>query len=150
MLSPHSPPTWHISPHSTVALSSSLAKLIYRARFNAEIQASTPLASTAKLRVGRIPDCVSYADYRARAIVKFGEVEEVELEGGEEAWEEAKWRLQLFWTVRSWVGPVVESLVVLDRWAFVAEGLEEGRRVELVNLFEQATGSLRNLAIVVR
>ena len=96
MLSPHSPPTWHISPHSTVALSSSLAKLIYRARFNAEIQASTPLASTAKLRVGRIPDCVSYADYRARAIVKFGEVEEVELEGGEEAWEEAKWRLQLF------------------------------------------------------
>lgn len=72
------------------------------------------------------------------------------MEGGEEAWEEAKWRLQLFWTVRSWVGPVVESLVVLDRWAFVAEGLEEGRRVELVNLFEQATGSLRNLAIVVR
>lgn len=154
MLSPHSPPTWHLSPHSITALSSSLAKLIYRARFNAEVEASTPPsdtdASAWKLRVGRIPDCVSYEDYRARATVKFGEVEEVEFEGGEKGWEDAKWGMQLFWTMRSWVGPVVESLVVLDRWAFVVQGLEEGRRVELVNLFEQGTGSLRNLAIVVR
>ena len=91
--------------------------------------------------------------------MRYGEeVEELEMEDGERGWEEALWRLQVFWTLRSWLGPVLESLLVLDRWVYLVEGLREagewerggeGRRVELVNLFEQSTGSLRNLALVV-
>lgn len=59
------------------------------------------------------------------------------------------------------VGPAIESLLLLDRYAFLveqlevaraarSEGSEDPRRVELVNLFDQATGSLRNVALVVR
>jgi hypothetical protein len=51
---------------------------------------------------------------------------------------------------------VLQSLLVLDRYWWVREALEEepeeggnGRMaVELVNLFDQATGSGRNMAIV--
>ncbi|GAA6060687.1 hypothetical protein JCM10212_005069 [Sporobolomyces blumeae] len=80
-------------------------------------------------------------------------------------WDRAVFQLRVFWTLRSWVGPPLESLCVLDRWFLLVEGLRlstepdsgadaddgaPGQRVEMVNLFDQGTGSLRNLALVVR
>lgn len=152
-LTPQSPPTWHLTPASTAALHASLLKLAHRARLEAEL-ACAGLADgrSSDKRVGRLPAFATWEGYRAAALAKFGagrEVPALELEGGEGGWEEAMWRLGVFWTVRSWVGPVAETLLVVDRWAFLAEGLE-GRRVEAVNVFEQGTGSLRNLALVVR
>lgn len=121
--------------------------------------------------MGRVGECQSWEEYRGKALARYGagEVDELEFLGGEVGWEEGLWMLQVFWTLRSWLGPVLESLLVLDRWCRLVEGLAEqgewseqiggvaqgerkkqGRRVELINLFDQRTGSLRNLALVVR
>jgi len=61
--------------------------------------------------------------------------------------------LEVLHVLRCLLGPLVESLIILDREAWVREALsgitETPYRVELVNLFDQATGSGRNIAIVV-
>lgn len=77
------------------------------------------------------------------------------LEMSDEEMRVAQWRLGVWWTLRSHLGPVVETLLVVDRWAGLVEGLcaqgDTRTRVELVNLFDQkSSGSLRNLALVVR
>ncbi|KAH7925888.1 hypothetical protein BV22DRAFT_1104685 [Leucogyrophana mollusca] len=65
--------------------------------------------------------------------------------------------------LRCLLGPLIESLILMDRYDWIHEELEESRpqakegvstgtqtmRVELFNLFDQATGSGRNIAIVV-
>ena len=58
--------------------------------------------------------------------------------------------LECLYVLRCLTGPIVESLIALDRYAFLEEWIEgeEGTTVELVNLFNQHTGSLRNLALV--
>lgn len=165
-LTPQSPPTWHLSPASTAAWRASTLKLAYRARFEAELIAASPdIGPPETHRIGRVSECKSWETYRERAVRKLDDgelseaVPELAVQGGEEGWETALFLLRVFWTLRSWLGPPLESLCVLDRFAYLCEGLEEhlegpgraeARRVELVNLFEQATGSLRNLALVVR
>jgi len=68
--------------------------------------------------------------------------------------------LEVLHVLRCLVGPVVESTVLRDRVEWVREELGSNSvpgtnlksnepRVELVNLFDQATGSGRNVAIVV-
>ncbi|GAA5865541.1 hypothetical protein JCM1840_001437 [Sporobolomyces johnsonii] len=170
-LTPQAPATWHLTPESTASFARSTRKLAFRARFEAELEAAG-LGTTGERRVGRLPECPTWDEYRVKAVGKFDsggeregghEVESLafgEDEGEGEAWETALFRLRVFWTLRSWMGPVLESLAVLDRWAGLVEGLfgegdDEGqvsrRRVELVNLFDQGlSGSLRNLALVVR
>jgi hypothetical protein len=63
-------------------------------------------------------------------------------------------RLQVLHTLRCLLGPLVESMILLDRLVWVREELlgsdGSGMDVELVNLFEQATGSGRNVAIVIK
>ncbi|TFK48632.1 hypothetical protein OE88DRAFT_1614951, partial [Heliocybe sulcata] len=59
-------------------------------------------------------------------------------------------RLEVVYVMRCLLGPVVESLVLLDRMVWVQEGLGGGgMEVGLVNLFDQGTGSGRNVAIVI-
>jgi hypothetical protein len=61
--------------------------------------------------------------------------------------------LECFHTLRCLVGTVVEGTIILDRLVWVDELLQsEGRldlRSSIVNLFDQSTGSGRNVAIVV-
>ncbi|TFK86276.1 hypothetical protein K466DRAFT_524428, partial [Polyporus arcularius HHB13444] len=60
-------------------------------------------------------------------------------------------RIEVFQTLRCIAGPAVESLILLDRLAWIQEELEGlPYKVELVNLFDQASGSGRNVAIVIR
>ncbi|GAA5830005.1 hypothetical protein JCM11251_006842 [Rhodosporidiobolus azoricus] len=189
-LTPQSPPTWHLTPSSTAAFLSSTLKIAFRARFEAEL-AAAGVGEEDERRVGRVAEGREWKVYRVRAREKYDygrtklgaeEVPAVRFglgraggeEGGEEEeeteWQTALFRLRVFWTLRSWLGPVLETLCVVDRFAFLCEGLrhewaEEGagdqdgedgsgkkrkRRVELVNVFDQGTGSLRNLALVVR
>jgi hypothetical protein len=62
--------------------------------------------------------------------------------------------LEVFYVLRCLLGPVIESIVALDRYAFLQEIMESSSpesahgKAELVNLFDQFTGSLRNLALV--
>ncbi|KAL9711075.1 hypothetical protein Ac2012v2_005614 [Leucoagaricus gongylophorus] len=48
--------------------------------------------------------------------------------------------------------PVVERAIILDRKLWIDEMCSEGRKdvkAEIINLFDQATGSGRNIAIVI-
>lgn len=76
-------------------------------------------------------------------------------------------RLEVVYVLRCILGPLIESLILLDRYEWLREELgavrgkypvnEEGREqlqngamaVEMVNLFDQVTGSGRNVALVV-
>lgn len=76
-------------------------------------------------------------------------------------------RLEVVHVLRCILGPLIESLILLDRYEWLREELgvvrgkypvhEEGREqlqngamaVEMVNLFDQVTGSGRNVALVV-
>jgi hypothetical protein len=62
-------------------------------------------------------------------------------------------RLELLHNLRCKLGPVIESLIILDRVDWVKEVLSQIQynrlQVELVNLFDQAAGSGRNIAIVI-
>ncbi|GAA5906081.1 uncharacterized protein JCM6883_002545 [Sporobolomyces salmoneus] len=173
-LTPQSPPTWHLSQAETKAFESATFKLAYRSRLEAELEWNGFGSEIGARKVGRIPDCRDWNEYRGKAIERmvaregegvkvplpcpFGE--EGEREKEEEDWKEGVWLLRVWWTIRSWLGPPLESLVVLDRYLLLVEGLYgteeedkqegEGRKVEMVNIFDQATGSLRNIALVVR
>lgn len=63
-------------------------------------------------------------------------------------------RLATLHVMRCLLGPLVESLILLDRLVWVREQLqaigEATFEAELVNLFDQETGSGRNVAIVIR
>jgi hypothetical protein len=61
--------------------------------------------------------------------------------------------LEMLHVLRCLIGPLVESLILLDRltWlrdALIKDSSDSGFDVDLVNLFDQATGSGRNIAIV--
>lgn len=61
--------------------------------------------------------------------------------------------LEVVHTLRCLLGPVVETAIILDRMAWIADNLRAKGRADvqtsLVNLFDQATGSGRNTAIVI-
>ena len=62
--------------------------------------------------------------------------------------------LEVLHVLRCLLGPLVESLIVLDRLSWLREMLEDDNSdslfdADIVNLFDQATGSGRNIAIVV-
>lgn len=61
-------------------------------------------------------------------------------------------RLEVLHVLRCLLGPVVESLIILDRLLWLKEELADGGQMdaELVNLFDQSTGSGRNVAIVIK
>jgi len=68
-------------------------------------------------------------------------------------------RIEALHVLRCILGPLVESLILLDRYEWLWEGLEaveggskaeEKWKVDMVNLFDQSTGSGRNVALVVR
>ncbi|KAF5382542.1 hypothetical protein D9615_002826 [Tricholomella constricta] len=62
-------------------------------------------------------------------------------------------RLESLHVLRCLLGPAVESYIVLDRVAWIREELAmskalEGYSIDAVNLFDQATGSGRNIALI--
>lgn len=62
--------------------------------------------------------------------------------------------LEVLYVLRCLLGPIVESIIALDRYFYLRETTEASMvntndsQVELVNLFDQSTGSLRNIALV--
>lgn len=60
-------------------------------------------------------------------------------------------RLSTLHTLRCLLGPLIETFIVEDRMKFLKEGLRNSQLqdVRVVNLFDQSTGSGRNMALVV-
>lgn len=60
-------------------------------------------------------------------------------------------KLEALYVLRCFMGPVIESYISLDRLLYLQEHLQGSNdkgSVYLYNLFDQGTGSLRNLALV--
>jgi hypothetical protein len=59
--------------------------------------------------------------------------------------------LEVLHVMRCLLGPLIETVILKDRIEWVKEelGRENWLSVELVNLFDQSTGSARNVAIVI-
>jgi hypothetical protein len=65
--------------------------------------------------------------------------------------------LSVLHVLRCIMGPLIETLILLDRHEWIREELDESGEsqpntmdVDLINLFDQATGSGRNVAIVIK
>ncbi|KAI0689417.1 methyltransferase domain-containing protein [Cerioporus squamosus] len=115
-------------------------------------------------RLGRLNDS-AYKDWETfvRTVRRKLELGDVDIP---EPNPELERRIGVFQTLRCIAGPAVESLILLDRLAWIQEELEVSCRryhcasggrpsglpykAELVNLFDQASGSGRNIAIVIR
>lgn len=152
-----------------------------RARVETELLHAGHAYDEAEVRVGRVRDrhYATYEAFRAYAMPRLGFDREVaplstaplsHLPHADEEERSAvlEFCLGVFWTLKSHLGaclgppvcpkhrrqrtgPLIESLVVLDRYFYLVEGLSgTGRIVELYALFNQDVGSLRNLALVVR
>ncbi|KAL6300093.1 methyltransferase domain-containing protein [Sparassis latifolia] len=113
-----------------------------------EGQRETAGAGAGPRRLGRLNNSV-YVDWSiflAQASSKLG-VDLAESEGRDMAIES---RMEVFHVLRCILGPVVESLILLDRQQYLKEKLQDTEMdVRLVNLFDQASGSGRNVAIVI-
>lgn len=155
-LSTQTPDMWD----ATAALLLSHRKLFYRARLEADC------GRQLDRRIGRVRDWAyaSYATYRAAALGKSGAdrhtpstpaaarltvdgVSDDDDDEEEEAEAEARllFRFSCLWTLRALLGPVVESYILLDRHLYLQQ---KGAKSELVPVFDQASGSLRNMAFV--
>lgn len=107
------------------------------------------------MKVGKIGETKDYATYRRIALSRINLLSKLEhLEGIEfskqadgTSGKKEKFFIEVYWILKSIIGSVVESLIVLDRWLYLVENLKKGR-IEVRPLFDQAL-SLRNLAIVV-
>ncbi|KAI0770455.1 methyltransferase domain-containing protein [Fomes fomentarius] len=158
------PGQWIQSEESLQEAKLAMRKVVWRALVEDELRkveqdgkharrstatASEPNARTARPRLGRLNDAV-YADWDTFISTVRGKLG-VNAKTVARPDARIERRIEVFHTLRCILGPVVESLILLDRLAWVQEELQGlPFVVELVNLFDQATGSGRNVAIVIR
>ncbi|KAI0655490.1 methyltransferase domain-containing protein [Cubamyces menziesii] len=136
-----------------------LRKIVWRALINDLFITAEPEAASEgtkpgsddrrSRRLGRLNDA-AYADWETfahRVRTKLGLREDSLMRADRKR----ERRIEVFHVLRCIIGPVIESLIMLDRAVWVHEELEgTDLDVDLVNLFDQASGSGRNVAIVVR
>lgn len=167
-LATQAPLTWSFDvsgfPSSATALS--IRKVTYRAllsrRLDPSVRAETGPSTLrdvqwAQKRVGRLASS-AYRDFNcyltlAAKRLQVGEAmldtktcmqpDESDLQS----------HLEALYVLRCFIGPVIESYIALDRLLYLQEhlqGSDSKESVHLYNLFDQGTGSLRNLALVWR
>ncbi|KAG5639422.1 hypothetical protein H0H81_002290 [Sphagnurus paluster] len=161
------PDHWDDSPAARARMDLATRKVVWRALLPrihpAARQLPTETGSTPALRrLGRLPDA-AYADwptFLARARERLGVDFPHDPCQREPPFPELQERLSALHVRRCLLGPVVESYIVLDRVQWIKEELQARRQkygeddflaactIEAVNLFDQATGSGRNIALV--
>ncbi|KAG6900390.1 hypothetical protein C0993_011378 [Termitomyces sp. T159_Od127] len=156
------PDTWLLTPARLASVSLAIRKVVWRAllgRIYAD--GTSPDKDTgstpAMRRLGRLPDSAydSWPKFLQIASQRIG----VDLAGPNPPLEppntDLQRRLESLHVLRCLLGPVVESYIILDRIEWLKEQVQKsellnGYVVEAVNLFDQATGSGRNVALVLR
>lgn len=162
------PGQWFRTPESRADATLALRKIVWRALIGARYAKAAAAADEsgppdgtgdrpAMRRLGRLNNAV-YDDWRTfagvagtRLGVDLGADAELELDANERALSS---KLEVLHVLRCIIGPLVESVIIMDRMEWVREKLnavgDAGELVvEAVNLFDQATGSGRNVALVV-
>ncbi|KAI8461979.1 methyltransferase domain-containing protein [Phakopsora pachyrhizi] len=170
-----SPLTWTCDKSNWDRTKLSITKLNFRSLWQSDLlrrsKGSNLEDQIKDIRLGRLPDRV-YSDYNL-----FNEFASKRYESSSESQvsdskigflkgtdvnpiQDDYYRLFIAWTLRSLIGPCIESIIVLDRYLGMCERLEKIESVRdthqpcddllisIVNLFDQNLNSLRNLAIV--
>ena len=167
MVATQCPQHWASSDAEWARARLALRKLGYRARLEAELR-NSGVTIAEEVRIGRLRDavCADWATYRTAALGKLGLAATASAGGASDlqfpgvavppvvvehaAWTELAFVHAAVWTIRARLGPVIEAMIALDRFVFLAERLPD-RAVEVHALFDRfGSGSLRNLALVVR
>lgn len=111
--------------------------------------------------VGRFNDAAysSWGEYLRRAAARLNSETDREVllaavdvgedDEGEVAERRLVKRLELLHVLRCMLGPVIESFILMDRWMYLREELDDDVDVRMVNVFDQTTRSARNVALVV-
>ncbi|KAF9462999.1 methyltransferase domain-containing protein [Collybia nuda] len=169
-------------PANPAAAALSLRKVVWRAllaRLYADLHPAHPPTSTrpgtgstpTMQRLGRLRDAayLAWPAFLATAGTKVGvdfvaAAANSDTQGRHPLLER---RLEVLHVLRCSLGPLIESLIILDRIAWFRTALEDAEpnnkgsperievtpqhhmQIEAINLFDQATGSARNIALVV-
>ena len=182
------PSHWLETPAVVRSTEIAVRKVVYRALLEPVIEASTTGValggshSSSTKRLGRLPDSAydSFGAFVDRAMTKLGLPITLFLQdvGSDElipatatteptgpeslCFAHSQRQLEVLHTLRSILGPAIESTIILDRFMWLREALgvehmdgadeaehDAGWKVEIVGLFDQAVGSARNLAITI-
>jgi len=161
------PAQWFRTPESRADATLALRKVVWRAIIGARFAKAMKTTEEGEgvkedgtgdrpvmRRLGRLNN-TAYTDWKTFAAVA-GERIGVDFGPDNDLDAEEKAlisELEVLHVLRCIIGPLVESLIIMDREQWIQEHLDErgmgDMRVELVNLFDQATGSGRNIALVV-
>ncbi|KIJ54760.1 hypothetical protein M422DRAFT_64012 [Sphaerobolus stellatus SS14] len=160
-LAAQSPLQWSLTPASRKTAELAIRKVVYRALFGKlALAGKSPghaddLQDDRILKIGRLPDTVytSIETFISEAERKTGTKIQRPIpvldDGGDDTeYSELLSCLEVLHALRSRIGPVVESLIIVDRYLYLVENLQ-GRKVAAINLFDQAQGSGRNVVLVV-
>ncbi|QRV92519.1 methyltransferase domain protein [Ceratobasidium sp. AG-Ba] len=123
-------------------------KIVWRALLARLFSASGVQPGT---RLGRLPDR-AYTSWETFVGVACGKmaVGVPPNESGEDTEGNLAFRLEMLHVLRALIGPVIESLIVVDRAVYLAEELGGHSMVRAINIFDQLnSGSPRNIALVV-
>jgi len=160
-LATQAPLTWSsdVSDSLSSAIALSIRKVTYRAllsrRLDPYARAETGSSGLREVhwapkRVGRLASS-AYRDFNGYLTLaaKRLRVDEVMLDTKtrmQPVESHLQSNLEALYVLRCFLGPVIESYIALDRFLYLQEQLQGS--VYLCNLFDQGTGSLRNLALV--
>jgi len=158
-LAAQSPLQWALSDSTKAVAELAIRKVVYRALFG-KLAAASPSTKIATVsadnsherpgKIGRLRDSayISLPMFISQANNKIGADVPVPIDEERDDLDEMTSRLEILHVLRSRIGPVVESLILIDRWLFLAEHLPDAG-VRAINLFDQELGSARNVALVV-
>ena len=143
-LAAQSPLQWSLNGSTKAAAELALRKVVYRALFGK--LASSSSIPERLLKIGRLRDCAysSFENFISEASKKSG----IQVSPPLEEPIELISCLEVLHALRSRIGPVIESLIIIDRYLYLVENAQDSD-VFAFNLFEQDLGSSRNSALVV-
>jgi hypothetical protein len=145
-LAAQSPFQWALNHSTKAAAELAICKVVYRALFGKLAILSSSLDH--HMKVGRLRDSAysSFEGFISEASKKTGVQAPLPLD--KEGLAELTSCLEVLHVLRSRIGPVVESLIIVDRYLYLAESAQNSD-VYAFNLFEQDLGSSRNYALAV-
>ncbi|KAG9081127.1 hypothetical protein FS749_007824 [Ceratobasidium sp. UAMH 11750] len=149
------PAQWSRSASERERAALARRKIVWRALLARALQTGPGTDTARANRLGRLPDR-AYATWEVfvdTACTKLGVSPPGTGEGSGAGAETLAFQLELLHVLRALIGPVVESLIVVDRAVYLAEQVTLGgcsAKVRAVNVFDQlSSGSTRNIALVV-
>ncbi|KAF8585737.1 hypothetical protein K439DRAFT_1409758 [Ramaria rubella] len=153
-LAAQSPLQWSLNTSTKATAQLAIRKVVYRALYGLLTAPTNPpvnpdSAAERPIKIGRLPDSAysSVQEFISEANKKTGThlpITPVD----ERAHRELMSCLEVLHVLRSRIGPIVESLILIDRYLYLTENTRDSD-VFALNLFDQELGSGRNVVLAV-